>query len=40
MKIHLEKVKERRKVVADALRKDLKDEAQQFVQLLKTDGFK
>ena len=40
MKTYLEKVKERRKVVTDVLRGDLKDEAQRLVGLLEAEGFK
>lgn len=36
----MEKLKERRGILADALRKDFKEEAQRLVQLLKTKGFK
>ena len=40
MKTYLEKLKERRKVVTDVFRSDLKDEAQRLVHLLEAKGFK
>ena len=39
-KSYLEKVKERRKVANNVLRKDLKDEAQRLVHLMEAEGFK
>ena len=39
MKTYLEKVKERRKVLCNILRTDLKNEAQRLVHLLKAEGF-
>ena len=40
MKRYLEKVQQRRKVVTDILRRDLREEAQRLVDLLETEGFK
>ena len=40
MKTYLEKIKSRRKIVADVLRKDLKDEAHRLVRLLEAEEFK
>ena len=40
MKTYLEKAKERRKILTETLRKDLKAEAYRLIQLLKKEGFK
>lgn len=40
MKTYLAKTQKRRKILTEALRKDLKDEAYRLVQLLKTKSFK
>lgn len=40
MNTYLEKIKERRKVLTDTLRKDLRTEAKRLVHLLKAEGFK
>ena len=40
MKSYLERIIERRKVLDNDMRKDLKEEAQRLVKILKNKGFK